>query len=136
VVADLFVMDTHTLLWYMDADPRLGSKAKAVLDDPSTNLALPAIALAEALFILEFRPRRHRIGIAELLRRLEADNRIAFAEATQLMILKTLDCIPITEMHDRQIVATALIAQDTGSQVTILTKDQNISQSGLVATLW
>jgi hypothetical protein len=39
-------------------------------------------------------------------------------------------------MHDRQIVATALIAQDTGAQVTILTRDRNISQSRLIPTLW
>lgn len=133
---ELYVLDTHTLLWFLDGDARLGHGASQILEDPNARFLLPAIALAEALFILEFRPQRHRIGIADLLRRLAADGRIAFAEMTQAVILKTLECTVITEMHDRQIVATALIAQRTGAQVTILTRDRNISQSGLIPTLW
>jgi PIN domain nuclease of toxin-antitoxin system len=135
-VNELYVLDTHTLLWYLDDDARLGHTAAQLLGDPGARFLLPAIALAEALFILEFRPQRHTIRTADLLRRLEADGRIAFAEVTHAVILKTLECTAITEMHDRQIVATALIAQRTGAQVTILTRDRNISQSGLVPTRW
>jgi hypothetical protein len=120
----------------MDAHLRLGRNAKAILDDPNVHLILPAIVLAEALFILEVRPQRHKIGINDLLRRLEADPRIDFANATHALVLKTLDCTAIPEMHDRQIIATALLAQSLGAQVVVLTKDQLIRTSGLVATLW
>jgi hypothetical protein len=54
----------------------------------------------------------------------------------QDVVSKTLDCKAINEMHDRQIVATALLAQSNGSQVAILTKDGNIEASGLVQTIW
>lgn len=39
-------------------------------------------------------------------------------------------------MHDRQIVATALVLQDTDTKAIILTRDPIIQASGLVKTLW
>ena len=41
-----YVLDTHALIWYLEANPRLGAKAKVLLDDPTTELVLPLIALA------------------------------------------------------------------------------------------
>ena len=52
-MSDLFVIDTHALLWHLDGNPRLGEQAKQILDDPDARFLLPAIALAEALFVLE-----------------------------------------------------------------------------------
>ncbi|HEY2584759.1 MAG TPA: hypothetical protein VGI81_03215 [Tepidisphaeraceae bacterium] len=42
----------------------------------------------------------------------------------------------ITEIHDRQIVATALVLIDRGDSVAILTRDANITASGLVPVIW
>jgi len=39
-------------------------------------------------------------------------------------------------MHDRQIVATALLAQQAGAEVTILTRDTAIQSAGFIPTLW
>ena len=39
-------------------------------------------------------------------------------------------------MHDRQIVATALVLASKGDIVQLLTCDQNIVVSGLVAIVW
>ncbi|HSN77754.1 MAG TPA: hypothetical protein VL334_21985 [Anaerolineae bacterium] len=48
-----YVLDTHPLVWYLEGNPRLSPKVKAVIDDPKSNLVLPIIALAEATFIVE-----------------------------------------------------------------------------------
>jgi len=135
-VTEYFVLDTHTLLWYVDDDARLGLAAGQILDDPNSRLILPAIALAEALFILEKRPERHKLKISDLLLKLQQDPRIEVVALSQQVIVETLHCQAIDEMHDRQIVATALFTQAAGVRVTILTKDQNIANSGLVSTLW
>jgi PIN domain nuclease of toxin-antitoxin system len=135
-VSNVYVLDTHTLLWYLDDDARLGRNAGKILDDPNAKLILPAIALAEALFILEKRPERHKLGIDELLQKLQQDPRIKVYALSERVVLDTLQCNSIDEMHDRQIVATARLAQLTGTQVTILTRDENIRRSGLVPTLW
>jgi PIN domain nuclease of toxin-antitoxin system len=45
------VVDTHALIWFLEGNPRLGAAAKTVLMDPDSELILPAIALAEAVWI-------------------------------------------------------------------------------------
>ena len=42
----------------------------------------------------------------------------------------------VGEMHDRQIVATALAVAAQGETVALLTKDENITASGAVAVIW
>ena len=42
----------------------------------------------------------------------------------------------IPEMHDRQIAATALRVIDRGGTAVLLTKDANITGSGLVPVMW
>jgi len=42
----------------------------------------------------------------------------------------------IEEMHDRLIVATALQLAKSASATTLLTRDKNIAQSGLVSVAW
>ena len=52
-MAHKYVLDTHALVWYLEANPRLGREAKRVVDDPLSDLVLPLIALAEAAYIVE-----------------------------------------------------------------------------------
>ena len=47
-----YVVDAHALIWYLESNTRLGSRAKAVLDDAASDLVLPVIALAEAAFVV------------------------------------------------------------------------------------
>lgn len=49
----LYVVDTHALIWFLEGNARLGINAQAVLSNLSSRLILPAIALAEAVWILE-----------------------------------------------------------------------------------
>jgi PIN domain nuclease of toxin-antitoxin system len=48
-----YVIDTHALVWFLEGNTRLGNKAKIVLADSKSQLVLPAIALAEAVWIVE-----------------------------------------------------------------------------------
>jgi hypothetical protein len=52
------------------------------------------------------------------------------------IIVKTLQCKTIPEMHDRQIVATAQLAMDAGYDIAVLTRDGKIADSGLVPVIW
>ena len=47
------IVDTHALVWHLEGNPRLGSRAKTILADPSSELVLPIIALAEACWMAE-----------------------------------------------------------------------------------
>jgi PIN domain nuclease of toxin-antitoxin system len=129
------VLDTHALVWYLEGNPRLGQDAKAVMDDPGSNLVLPIIALAGAAFIVE----RGRTGIPDvrsLLDAILADPRIEIYPLNWDVFQHTLAATAVPEMHDRQIVATALHLRSLDYTVSILTKDSTIAASALVPVAW
>jgi PIN domain nuclease of toxin-antitoxin system len=57
-------------------NPRLGSQAKRIIDDPQSSLVLPIIALAEAAYIVEH-GRTAIPTVADFLRSVFADLRIS-----------------------------------------------------------
>lgn len=128
------VIDTHALLWFLGGDPRLGSKAKAVLQDPASQLILPAIALAEACWVLQ--KSRTKISAMQLLEVIDSDPRIVLYPLDRAVIQRSLRLSGIHEMHDRQIVSTALVLADQGHRVHLLTRDKEILSSRLVSPIW
>lgn len=52
-MATKYIVDTHALIWHLEGNSLLGAAAKAVTNNPNSELILPAIALAEAMFIVE-----------------------------------------------------------------------------------
>jgi PIN domain nuclease of toxin-antitoxin system len=134
-MADEYVIDAHALIWYVEDSPRLGVNAGKILDDPASALYLPVIALAEACWIME-RGRCNVSSVADLLADVDADPRITLVSLDRLLLDLTVTLTAIGEMHDRQIVATALHRASTGASVSLLTCDSNIVSSGLVSIVW
>jgi PIN domain nuclease of toxin-antitoxin system len=102
-----YVLDTHPPVWYLEGNPRLSPKAKAVIDDQDSDLVLPIIALAEATFIVE----RGRTGIpsaSDLLVSVQSDPRIEVYPLSLAILQQSLRATAIPEMHDRLILATAM----------------------------
>ena len=128
------IVDTHAMLWFLGDSARLGANADAVLQNPNSELVLPVTALAEACWIIE--RGRVPVSIADVLAALDSDPRIVVYPLERTIVEKTLTLTTIGEMHDRQIVATALILQEQGETVAILTKDANIIASGVVPVVW
>jgi PIN domain nuclease of toxin-antitoxin system len=129
------VVDAHPLIWHLEANPRLGPNARAVLSDPDAELFLPIIALAEACWIVEH--GRCRIpSITHLLGHVDADPRITVLPLDWATLDCSLTLTAIGEMHDCQIVAAVLQLASAGQRVVLLTRDENIRSSGLVTTVW
>ena len=74
--------------------------------------------------------------VGDLLDAVDADPRVVVVPFDRVTLDKTLLLTAITEMHDRQIVATALVLADQEETVVVLTKDTNIRNSGLVPIVW
>lgn len=100
-----------------------------------SDLTVSIITLAEACWIIEHR-RTSIPDVASFLRAVDADPRIRVVSLDRDVLDETLGLTRIGEMHDRQIVATALLLERKGHEVVLLTKDSNICSSGLVATKW
>ncbi|WP_223269896.1 hypothetical protein [Nostoc sp. 'Peltigera membranacea cyanobiont' 213] len=54
------------------------------------------------------------------------DKRVFIHPLDSDVIEKSAELTSINEMHDRQIVSTALVVESQGNQVALLTCDQNI----------
>lgn len=134
-MANRYVIDAHALIWYVEDNPALGVNAGHVLDNPLSELFLPVIALAEACWAVE-RGRCRIPTVADLLSDVDADSRITLVSLDRPILALSLTLTAIGEMHDRQIAATALHLASTGDPVILLTRDANISASGLVPVLW
>ncbi|MCP4168373.1 MAG: type II toxin-antitoxin system VapC family toxin [Chloroflexi bacterium] len=136
-MADKYILDTHALVWYLEGNSRLGRKAKTIMADAKSEMVLPLIALAEAAFLIE----KGRIGIpsiSNLLEDVKNDERVELQPLTIAIFERSLttEGLRIPELHDRFIVSTGLHLQDLGHTVSILTRDEIITDSGVLPVMW
>jgi PIN domain nuclease of toxin-antitoxin system len=127
-----YVVDTHSLVWFLEGDARLSSAARAALTDPSVQIVIPTMVLVEIVFLYS----RHRITTA-------LPAAFAHISAAPNCKIHPLDetvtqHIPTSlTIHDAIIVATAIVYRDVlGERTAIITKDAQIAASGVVAVIW
>jgi PIN domain nuclease of toxin-antitoxin system len=130
-----YVTDTHALIWFLEGNQRLGIQAQAILSNLDSQFVLPAIALAEAAWIVE-RGKTSIPSVNALFNAINSDPRIAVYPLDRTIIDRTLSLLTIQEMHDSQIVTPPVILQDRGEIVALLTCDRNITDSGLISIIW
>jgi PIN domain nuclease of toxin-antitoxin system len=128
----IVVVDTHALTRYVEDYRKPGPASRAIFDDAASTLLVPTIALAEARFMI-FR-NKVQIIWEQITSTIEGDDRLVPIPLT----LEILNRVPSTlEMHDGIIVATALmVAESLGEDVSLITRDKEIRDSGLVQTVW
>lgn len=124
-----YIVDTHTLVWYLDNNPRLGPQAEAVLDDANVRIIVPVIVLAE----IKYLAHKGRLAqtLDDVLQVISHDPRCTVYPADLSVINKA----PLgLNIHDSLIVGTALVQRETVDGV--LTRDEAIVSSALVPTVW
>jgi PIN domain nuclease of toxin-antitoxin system len=131
-VNDRFVPDTHALFFYLTDSGKLKAGAKAVFDrfdKGKITLFVPWIIIAELFWLA----RKLATGMdfkAEFQNLLNHSQIIFIGlDAQQVMNFPKLD--KVTEMHDRIIVGVAY-----KFDIPLITRDQNIKDSGYVETIW
>lgn len=134
-MADEFGLDTHAVIWYLEANPRLGRQARAILDALGNSFVLPVIALAEAVHLVE-RGRTGIPSVSDLFTLIDADRRIRVVPLSAGTVRDASHLTAVPEIHDRLIVATMLRLQQPGRAVPLLTRDADIVRSGLIPTVW
>lgn len=134
-MANEFVLDAHARIWFLEINPRLGSNARAAMTDPASVLYLPVIALAEACWAVD-RGRTRIPSVASLLADVDADPRLVVVPLDRAILDISFTLTAISEMHDRQIAATALHLAVAPARVPLITCDRNITASGLVRVIW
>lgn len=126
-----YVADTHIIIWYFIDDPRLSQNARQAFEQTLTAGAIfiPTIVLAEVMYISQ--KGRISMTFEETLSHIEMYENFRIT-ALELDILKVAATISgDLEMHDRLIVATAL-----HFDAHLITRDEHITQSRVVNTVW
>ena len=127
-----YIVDTHTLFWYLTASPRLGSRAKAAFDEGACGEAavyIPAIVLAELFYLNEKRGRP--IDFRAIYEELSGSGQMILLPLMPEDILDFETDASVPEMHDRIIVGVA-----RRMDAICLSLDSQIVQSNLVTTIW
>lgn len=114
-----YLLDTHTSLWLLDGDPRLGPKTRRLLQQtPAANIYYSAASLWEIHI---------KVSIGKL------DVSADFEDA---LVQKGFESLPVMSSHTRPIASLPLrhrdpfdrmlIAQAMSENLTLITSDENI----------
>ncbi|GIK43358.1 MAG: hypothetical protein BroJett011_71910 [Chloroflexota bacterium] len=124
-----FVVDTHALVWFISGDNRLSDKARTILRDPTVQLIIPAIVLAEIKYLAG--KGRFAQTLEQVLLILNTDPRCLIYPID----LTAVQYMPADlDIHDALIVGTALAQPFLVDGV--LTRDEAITTSNLVTVVW
>lgn len=132
MLEDVYVSDTHALIWYLTADPRLSAFAKSIFEAgvrDETRLILSAISIAEMYYankkwelFADFRQVYQDLKIQPQYQFVDyqADDTLDFDRDAA-----------VPEMHDRIIAG---LARRLG--VPLITNDPLIRKAGIVEIVW
>ena len=129
------VADTHVVIWYIFADPRLSVIARTTIEQiaaQGNQVAFSSITLAEIVYLIE-RGRIDATTLDRLLSALEGDNALLVEIPFDRHIaqaLRQVDRGQIPDLPDRIIAATALYLT-----VPIISRDRRIQLSD-IDTIW
>lgn len=126
-----YLLDTHSVLWASEADPRLGARANAALQQcASGDAVISDITLLEIAMLVQKERIRIAVPIKRYLLEIQTHYPVLSIEAH---IASEAFCLPMPngDPFDRVIVATARY-----HALPLITRDQSITRSGLVDVIW
>jgi len=129
------VADTHTVVWYLAASPRLSARAKTAIDAAITSgqpVWVPTICLVEIAYLVE-KTRLPEAAWESLLQHLNGPHTGFRAASFSVAMAEALRRIPVAtvpDMPDRMIAATALALS-----LPLVTCDPKI-QAAPLTTIW
>lgn len=129
------VVDTHTIVWYLSADPRLSASALEALDAATAageRIHVPSICLVELTYLVEKGrlPAAARDRLIQALDDPAAPCSLAPLDRTVADALELVGRIEVPDMPDRIVAATAVALR-----LPLISRDRKIRASQ-VHTIW
>jgi len=109
-----FLLDTHTLLWFIDGDAQMSSKARATVEDMTNEVAVSVASLFEIAIKLKIGKLSLRKSLAEFIGDVGgASIKVISIADAHLITYQNLPDVPDhRDPFDKLILATA-IAEDS-----------------------
>jgi PIN domain nuclease of toxin-antitoxin system len=129
-----FLLDTHTLLWFIDGDEKLSSKARSHIENPENDICVSIASFYEIAIKL----KTGKLSLSKSLDGIWQDTisqKISILPISKKYLLQ-YDQVPLLAEHrdpfDRLIIASA-IAED----LTVITKDEKFANyQDLITIAW
>jgi len=127
-----YILDTHACLWAAVDEDRLGAKAaRAIAVTPYEQLAVSDVSLQEIGLLFHSGKIAFKAGSAAAVLRRILDHVTVLPISLEIAIMAPALALPHGDQFDRIITATAKV-----HSVPLITKDANIIDASLVATVW
>ncbi|MCY7381506.1 MAG: type II toxin-antitoxin system VapC family toxin [Microcoleus sp. CAN_BIN18] len=129
------VADTHAVIWYIFADPRLSATARTTIEQiamDGNQIGFSSIMLAEIVYLSE-RGRINADTLDRLLAAVDSEDALLVEipfERNIALTLRQVDRSQIPDLPDRIIAASALYLN-----VPVISRDRRIQLSS-VETIW
>ena len=128
----VYVVDTHAIVWFFEESNELGRNALNIFDSKSSRLIIPTIVLAEIFYLAQ--RRKITPPFEDIFQIIEQDDRCIIYPLDINVIRFLPDGLNI---HDGIICGTALIYRELLKEdVRLITRDKEIIDSGIIATIW
>jgi PIN domain nuclease of toxin-antitoxin system len=132
---NLYVADTHALLWYMLKPALLCLAAQHALrqvEYGEAKLHIPLITIAEAEMVIEKRRiQATRSQFERLLQKMMASRNFRVGQLNLDIVLSAAQLTQLSDIFDRLIVAEAQAVN-----APLLTRDAEITASNLIPIIW
>ena len=129
----ILIPDTHTLLWFLADDPKLGRSAKeALLRREDIEIVIPIIVLFEISHLQK--KRGLAISLADIQHWIMGNTHVR----VHPIDIAVLDANPEgLEIHDAMIAGTALTLSQSGlGDVFVATCDQDLTRCKEIKIVW
>ena len=134
-MAEVFVTDTHALVWHLFNPARLGPKATAAFREVQQGQALlivPLVVIAETAMVVE----KGRVSATTdqfraVIAQMQNSANYQIRSLTLPLVLAAIQLTQLADIFDRLIVAET---QAVGAK--LITVDSEISGSGIVPVVW
>lgn len=124
------LLDTHTLIWFLNGDKRLSEKAKTIIEDLDNANFISIASIWEIAIKVSLDKLKFPQGFKHLLELIEENGfellPISIEHAITVSKLKFIHRDPFDRL---------LVAQSKNNSLTIITKDENIKKYD-VPTIW
>ncbi len=123
----IYLLDTHTFLWFINDDPALSTTAKALIENPETILYLSIVSIWEMAIKVSLSKLEAPSPFTDFIEKQLGENRIALLE------IKTAHTgvVAILPFHHRDPFDRLIIAQSLNGKLPIISKDETFDSYGV-----
>jgi PIN domain nuclease of toxin-antitoxin system len=127
-----YLLDTHTLIWFLSADKQLSSTAKEQIDSsPQTSCLVSMASFWEIAIKINLGKIKFKHSFAELNTKvIESNFEVLLVSFEHTLIVSSLP------LHHRDPFDRILIAQAIGENLTIISRDKNFRLYKNINLLW